>query len=97
MRFSNEEGDTINVKNFGKLIFKEVLCIFYMVYLYGRGTFTQNVFEILVEMVVYYLLWSESSKIYERFKVNGEAIKFQNQLKIIDLLINVFAEAHIFV
>jgi hypothetical protein len=46
---------------------------------------------------IYYFLWVSASNIYKNFKLKSFAMKYENQLKIFDLLINIFVQAHIFV
>jgi hypothetical protein len=43
------------------------------------------------------LLWKSASNIYQNIKLKSFALKYENQLKIFDLLLNIFIQAHVFV
>lgn len=46
---------------------------------------------------MYHLLWKSASSIYKNYKLKSFALKYENQLKIFDLLANIFIQAHFFV
>lgn len=51
----------------------------------------------VVEIVIIYLLYKKAAEIYRYLKIMEFGLQYENYVKIIDLLLNIFIQAHIFV
>jgi hypothetical protein len=50
-----------------------------------------------IELVVMACLYMKAAETYKSIKVTDWSLKYENQIKILDLLFNVFIQAHVFV
>lgn len=51
----------------------------------------------IVELFVIYLLYKKAAEIYRYLKIMEIGLQYEHYVKITDLLLNIFIEAHIFV
>jgi len=51
----------------------------------------------LIELIIIGLIYKKAADIYGCIKVTEFSLKYENQMKILDLLFNVFIQAHVFV
>lgn len=50
-----------------------------------------------IELLVMACLYMKAAETYKSIKVTDWSLKYENQIKIFDLLFNVFIQAHVFV
>lgn len=51
----------------------------------------------IVELLIIYLLYKKAAEIYRYLKIMEIGLQYEHHVKITDLLLNIFIEAHIFV
>jgi hypothetical protein len=91
-----EDWNMISLRSFLRINGRELICLLYFIYS-SIVDETSNICEHVAELLVYYLLWASASNIYQNFKLRSFALRYEHQLKIFDLLANIFIQAHIFV
>jgi hypothetical protein len=78
-----------------KTHYKHLIICAYLAYLMVFDT-SADLFYLL-EIIVIGLVYKKAADIYQCIKVTEFSLKYENQMKILDLLFNVFIQAHVFV
>lgn len=84
-----------DLKNLIRFYYRNLILIAYSVIMiaYDNQYLVMN----FIELLAIYFLYHRASKIYKYIKIMEFGLHYENYLKIFDLLLNIFIQAHVFV